>query len=142
MERHRESLDTVEQVHAAKRRANGEHADNFDSDRCQPVDVVVTVRRNVRRDQAAGAVAAKHHAPRDFARSAMRFRATLKPGAKVLHGHCGQLGDAVLGWRRALRILTTTHGDGAPLVQEAARSLREAELELSMEYGAADEDED
>eukprot|EP00966_Prymnesium_polylepis_P285174 6587418-Prymnesium_polylepis.1 len=27
-----------------------------------------------------------------------------------LCAHCGQLGDAVLGWRRALRILTTTHG--------------------------------
>ena len=58
-----------------------------------------------------------------------------------LAAHCDQLDDAVLAWRRALTILTATHGESAPLVGEAARALQEAELELSIEHGAADDDD-
>ena len=57
-----------------------------------------------------------------------------------LAAHCGQLDDAVLSWRRALAILATTHGDGSQLVVDAARAMQEAELELSVEHGAADDD--
>ena len=56
--------------------------------------------------------------------------------AAKLQAYCGGLERAIQHWEDALCILRISHGDGSPLVKEAAEQLNGAKLELRFGPGA------